>query len=90
MPWPIAPPYHGLDQGASGVCTIQKKKKNKTRRQGTRGWNEVKTWLAFYETERERQTEKHAHATRLANIAKSVVTTFGLNFFRLSPFRKAR
>ena len=31
--------------------------------------------------ERERQTEKHAHATRhTATIAKSVVTTFGLNF----------
>ena len=31
---------------------------------------------------KERQTEKHAHATRLTTIAKSVVTTIGRNFFR--------
>ena len=45
-------------------------------------------WLAFYE--RKRETEKHAHATRLTTIAKSVVTTFGLNIFRLAAFRNAR
>ena len=35
---------------------------------------------------RERETEKHAHATRLTTIAESVVTTFGLNFFRVASF----
>ena len=49
-----------------------------------------KKWLAFYERERERETEKHSHFTRLTTIAKSVVTTFGLNLFRLAPFRKPR
>ena len=43
-------------------------------------------WLAFYE----RQTKKHAHAARLTTIEKSVVTTFGLNFIHLAPFRNAR
>ena len=31
-------------------------------------------------TEKERQTEKHAHTPRLRTIANSVVTTFGLIF----------
>ena len=43
-----------------------------------------KNWLALYERKRDRQTEKHAHAARLSTIAKSVVTTLGLNFFRLA------
>ena len=30
--------------------------------------------------------KNHAHATRLPTIAKNVVTTFGLIFFRLPPF----
>ena len=65
------------------------------KKQGTPEWNEVKTnWLAFHERERERkrQTEKHAHAERLITIAKSVVTTFGVNFIRLAEvaFRKLR
>ena len=38
------------------------------------------------ERETDRQTEKHEHASRLTTIAKSVVTIFGLTFFRLAPF----
>ena len=50
----------------------------------------INNWLAFYEREREKQTEKHAHAARHTTIAKSVVTTFDLIFFRLNPFHNAR
>ena len=50
--------------------------------------NERNNWLAFYERERERHTEKHAHAARLTTVARSVVTAFGLIFFRLPPFQQ--
>ena len=40
--------------------------------------------IVLYLRERKKQTEKHAHAARFTTIAKSIVTTFGLNFFRVA------